>query len=90
MFIALSGTCIQKFSNRHTPFFFTLCSSCGIEWDKSACRVPDDSFQAFLSPGMQEPLRLTNNYIIFYIRQLNKNIWGIDPRKDNHPGPFPQ
>ena len=19
-----------------------------------------------------------------------KNIWGIDPRKDNHPGPFPE
>ena len=23
-----------------------------------------------------------------YIRQLKKNISGIDPRKDNHPGPF--
>ena len=26
-----------------------------------ACRAPDDSFQAFLSPGMQKPLGLPNN-----------------------------
>ena len=43
-------------------------------------------FKPFLSPGVQEPLQLPNN-IIFYIRQLKKNILDIDPRKD-HPGPF--
>ena len=68
MFIALSGTCIQKFSNRHTPFVFFLfffshsvvvAALSGIS--HVACRAPDDSFQAFLSPGMQKPLGLPNN-----------------------------
>ena len=29
-------------------------------------------------------------HLDFQIRQLKQYILGIDPRKDNHPGPFPQ
>ena len=44
-------------------------------------------FKLFLSPGMQKPLGLSNN-IMFYIGQLKKNTWGIDPRKDKSSRPF--
>ena len=76
MFIALSGTCIQKFSNRHTPFVFFFSHSVVVAAlsgiSHVACRAQDIHFlKAFLSLRMQKPLELPNN-IIFYIRQLKK------------------
>ena len=58
MFIALSSTCIQKFSTGIPPLFFliTFCSRCGMELD-TAFRPTDDLFWAFLSPGKQESLQ---------------------------------
>ena len=49
MFIALSSTRIQTFSNQLSLFvcfffFITFCSRCGMEWD-IACRATDDLFQ---------------------------------------------
>ena len=50
MFIALSETCIQKFSNRHTPFVVVVLFSHSVVVavlsgiSHVACRAPDDSF----------------------------------------------
>ena len=60
MYISLSRTCIQNFSNWHTLFififytYFTFSSRCCMKWD-TACRPTDDPLKAFLSLGAQEP-----------------------------------
>ena len=64
MFIFLSSTCIQNFSNWHAFFayFFliTFCSHCGMVRD-TAGRPTDDPISNFLSPGAQEPGQPPNN-----------------------------
>ena len=52
MFISLSSTCIQNFSNWNALFvffFITFCSRCGMNWD-TACRLTNDPFWAFGLP----------------------------------------
>ena len=64
MFLTLSSTCVQKFSYRHPPFVFLshlVAVAALSEISHVACRALDDSFWAFLSPTMQEPLRPPNN-----------------------------
>ena len=89
MFISLSITRIQNFSERHALFvvlfffFITFCSRCGM-----GCKIPRVDpqmalFQLFLSPGAQ------NNLVFVYFRQLKKNnILGIHPKKVIIPAPF--
>ena len=81
MYISLTSTCIQNFSNW---LFITFCSRCGMKW-YTACRPTDDPFWVFLSPGAQEPVQTSNNTFfinILYFRHSSKN--------DNHPGPLSQ
>ena len=59
MFIALSETCIQKFSNRHTPFVVVFFSHSVVVAVLSgishvASRVPDDSFKFFFIAWYEE------------------------------------
>ena len=88
MFISLSRTYVQNFSNWHAlfVFFITFCSRCGMVWD-TACRPTDDPFWAFLSPGAQEPAEPQTIFVHF--RQLKKKkIGGIHLRKIITPVPF--
>ena len=79
MYISLSRTCIQNFSNWHTLFavlfFITFCSRCCMKWG-TACRPTDDPLWAFLSPGAQEP------------GSWKKYILGIHREKIIIPAPF--
>ena len=87
MFISLSRTYVQNFSNWHALFLFfiTFCSRCGMVWD-TACRPTDDPFWAFLSPGAQEPAETQTIFVHF--RKLKKIYiyFGHSSTKDNHPG----
>ena len=47
MFLALSSTCIQKFSNWHGPFVFKSHSVAAVALSGVShveCKAPDDSF----------------------------------------------
>ena len=94
MFISLSRTYVQNFSNWHALFvlfcffffFITFCSRCSMVWD-TACRPTDDPFWAFLSPGAQEPAEPQTIFVHF--RQLKKkNILDSHLRKIITPVPF--
>ena len=88
MFISLSRTYVQNFSNWHAlfVFFITFCSRCGMVWD-TACRPTDDPFWAFLSPGAQKPAEPPNNICSLSAAE-KKNILGIHLRKIIIPVPF--
>ena len=91
MFISLSRTYVQNFSNWHALFvlfffFITFCSRCSMVWD-TACRPTDDPFWAFLSPGAQEPAEPQTIFVHF--RQLKKKfILDSHLRKIITPVPF--
>ena len=74
MFISLSSTCVQNFSNWHAlfVFFITFCTRCGMKWD-TACRPTNDPFLAFLLPGAQDPVQFPNN--ICLVEAAEKNLF---------------
>ena len=92
MFIALSSTCIQNFSNQHSAFvfFITFCGRCGMEWD--TCGATYNLFWAFLSPGTREPLLHFDppKQHFFSLGSWKKYNLSIHPKKDNHPSPYPE
>ena len=90
MFISLSRTYVQNFSNWHALFvffFITFCSRCGMVWD-TACRPTDDRFWAFSSPGAQKPAEPPNNICSLSAAEKNIYILGIHLRKIIIPVPF--
>ena len=89
MFIALSSTYIQKFSNWHAPFVFisqkSFWNHCSMEWD-TLYRVRDDSDHFELFYHLERRSLFKRKQYIFEIKQLEKkHILGIHPKKDNHP-----
>ena len=85
MFIALSSTCIQKFSNWHAPFVFisqkSFWSHCCVEWD-TLRRATDDPDHHLV------PWSLFNPQTIFFsIRQLKtKAYFGhLFKKRYSHP-----
>ena len=86
MFISLSRTCIQNFSNWHALFlshFAAVEAWCGTQ------RVDPQMihFQLFVSPDAQEPVQAPNNICLVYAAE-KKNILGIDPKKIIIPALF--
>ena len=77
MFISLSSTCIQNFSNWHAlfVFFITFCGRCGMKWD-TACK-PTWSWCAGASSTPTQ-----HKFCLVY-RQLKKIYFGHSSKKDN-------
>ena len=92
MFISLSSTCIQNFSNWHALFvlFFFLSHAVAVAaWSGIQLVAPQMiHLELFLSPGVQEPVQLPNN--ICLVQAAKKIYFRHSHRKDNHPGPLPQ
>ena len=90
MFISLSSTCIQNFSNWHVLFVFlshSVYSRWGMNWD-TACRPKNDPFWAFLSHGAQDPVQPPNKICVVSLGSWKKYILGIQPKKVIIPAPF--
>ena len=83
MFIALSSTCIENFSNQHSffVFFTTFCSRCGMEWD-TACRATDINFEPFYHLVRRSHFSTsTPKTTFFYFRQLKKKYFKHSSKK---------
>ena len=94
MFLSLSSTCIQNFSNWHALFvvvvvvvFFLSHSVAVAAWSGIACRPTDDPFWAFLSPAAQKPVQPQKNICLVQAAE-KKYTLGIHPKKIINPAPF--
>ena len=88
MFIFLSSTCLQNFSDWHALFVFLLHSVAAAAWSGIMFSPADDPFWAFLSPDAQQPVQPQTIFV--WLGSWKKYVLGIHPKKDNHPGPLPQ
>ena len=88
MFIFLSSTCLQNFSDWHALFVFLLHSVAAAAWSEITFSPADDPFWAFLSPDAQQPVQPQTIFV--WLGSWKKYVLGIHPKKDNHPGPLPQ
>ena len=88
MFISLSSTCIQNFSNLHALFVF-LSHSVAVAARSGIQRVDPQMihFALFKSPGAQLIHSTPNNICLVYT-QLKKNILGIHPKRIIFLAPF--
>ena len=87
MFISLSSTCIQNFSNGHTLFIFLSHSVAVVAWS-GIQRVDSQMihFELFCHPVRRSQFSPQTIFVQF--RELKKYILGIHPKKIFIPAPF--
>ena len=87
MFISLSSTCIQNFSNGHTLFIFLLHSVAFVAWS-GIQRVDPQMihFELFCHPVRRSQFNSQTIFVQF--RHLKKYILGIHPEKIIILAPF--
>ena len=81
MFISLSSTCIQNFSNWHALFVF-LSHSVAVAARTGIQRVDPQMIHFELFYHLVRRIQFNP--------QLKKIYFGHSSKKDNHPGPLPQ
>ena len=90
MFISLSSTCIQNFSNWYAlfvavVFFITYCSRCSMKWH---CVLTHRwSILSFFITCCAEASSAPKQYL-FSLGSGKKNILGIHPKMIINPAPF--
>ena len=80
MFISLSSTCIQNFSNGHTLFIFLLHSVAFVAWS-GIQRVDPQMIHFALFCHPVRGSQFNSQTIFVQYRQLKKYILGIHPEK---------
>ena len=87
MFISLSTTCIQNFSNWHALFIFLSHSVAVVAWCGTRRVDPQMiHFELFCHPVRRSQFNPQTIFVQF--RQLKKYILGIHPEKIIIPAPF--
>ena len=79
MFIFLSSTCLQNFSNWHALFVFLLHSVAAAAWSGITFSPADDPFWAFLSLDAQQPVQPQTIFV--WLGSWKKYVLGIHPKK---------
>ena len=90
MFISLSSTCMQNFSNGHALFIFFLSHSVAVVAWSGIQRVNPQMihFELFCHPVRRSQFNPQTIFEHVSFRQLKKYILGIDPEKIIIPAPF--
>ena len=89
MFISLSSTCIQNFSNWHALCVFLSHSVAVAAWI-GIQRVDPQMIHFELFYHLVRRIQFNPPKKCVYFRQLKKIYVGHASKKDNHPGPLPQ
>ena len=92
MFISLSSTSIQNFSDWHTLFVFLSYSVAVVAWSGTRRAEPQMiHFELFYLPVRRSQFNpQTWQYLLVWVPEKKKNWGGRSSKKDYHPGPFPQ
>ena len=88
MFISLSSTCIQNFSNWHALFVFFLSHCVAVVAWSGVQRVDPQMipFEVFYQLVHRSQFNPQTIFVLF--RQQNKKYFRHSSKKDDHCGPF--